>query len=594
MQNHREGDRICIFGFSRGAYTARALAGMLHKVGLLPSNNQAQLSFAYQWYADESQRGWDMSADFKSTFSVPVEVAFLGCWDTVASVGLYSTTLPFAKNNKRAVVYFRHAIALDERRIKFLPTRWGKEGRNNARYTPLQGHVVDKARKLANDRGHHYAKPLSLLDMTINPFVDFLTGIQPSFSKACKLVLTAQMAVVKMLYCILLDTIISPVDHAMSLMGLRGDEQQYNTWSGLIAIAQIVTLWIAILFRRVDNYLWRTFFFDSKKQKQEEDKFDETLSASECSTEDSSPNILEVFFAGEHADCGGGTVANVERNMASRIALRWMIRQTFECNAYIHYRTEILAEHGLDVDTLWPRYTFRQPMLEPFAFDVNLPPKLLSAKETRKAMRTRIVCDPRPDNNSLLGFSQRRYGLGSSPQSLAGMPMSRTNSSLSPYAATLSPETMMSELSRNSDASTNATSISAESGTVKLDGAQPNQSPLSCTIAISKPLSITPLLVPAPFSSIEDAEDHMDALSPLHDQLLEQKLWWLLELFPLRFRTKLPNGSLSKVRAPHLGRHRAVTDMKPLMHHTVVLRLNRGPYRLVNPIEDDADWQVVA
>lgn len=35
MQNYREGDRICLFGFSRGAYTARALAGMLYKVSRL-------------------------------------------------------------------------------------------------------------------------------------------------------------------------------------------------------------------------------------------------------------------------------------------------------------------------------------------------------------------------------------------------------------------------------------------------------------------------------------------------------------------------------------------------------------------------------
>ena len=50
MQTYREGDKICIFGFSRGAYTARCLAGMLHKVGLLPAHNSAQVPFAYQFY----------------------------------------------------------------------------------------------------------------------------------------------------------------------------------------------------------------------------------------------------------------------------------------------------------------------------------------------------------------------------------------------------------------------------------------------------------------------------------------------------------------------------------------------------------------
>ena len=37
------GDKICIFGFSRGAYTARSLAGMIHKVGLLPADNHQQV-----------------------------------------------------------------------------------------------------------------------------------------------------------------------------------------------------------------------------------------------------------------------------------------------------------------------------------------------------------------------------------------------------------------------------------------------------------------------------------------------------------------------------------------------------------------------
>jgi uncharacterized protein (DUF2235 family) len=44
MQNYHEGDRICLFGFSRGAYTVRCLAGMLHKVGLLPASNGSQVS----------------------------------------------------------------------------------------------------------------------------------------------------------------------------------------------------------------------------------------------------------------------------------------------------------------------------------------------------------------------------------------------------------------------------------------------------------------------------------------------------------------------------------------------------------------------
>lgn len=124
MNNYQEGDRICLFGFSRGAYTARALAGMLHKVGLLPAHNQAQIVFAWHYYKLDTKYGWKMSSEFKRTFSIDVNVHFLGCWDTVASVGIIPRILPFAKTNNTSVRYFRHAIALDERRAKFKPAFW--------------------------------------------------------------------------------------------------------------------------------------------------------------------------------------------------------------------------------------------------------------------------------------------------------------------------------------------------------------------------------------------------------------------------------------------------------------------------------------
>ncbi|CAE6502263.1 unnamed protein product, partial [Rhizoctonia solani] len=58
MQNYSDGDRISLFGFSRGAYTARALAGMLHKVGLLPAYNNEQVPFAYEMFKRDDDEGW--------------------------------------------------------------------------------------------------------------------------------------------------------------------------------------------------------------------------------------------------------------------------------------------------------------------------------------------------------------------------------------------------------------------------------------------------------------------------------------------------------------------------------------------------------
>ncbi|TDL26426.1 hypothetical protein BD410DRAFT_520489 [Rickenella mellea] len=120
MENYREGDKICIFGFSRGAFTARALAGMVHKVGLLPASNHQQVPFAYKMYMSDDEKGWNQSVLFKKTFSMDVPIQFVGVWDTVSSVGIVPKRLPFTRSNT-SIKTFRHAISLDEHRAKFKP-----------------------------------------------------------------------------------------------------------------------------------------------------------------------------------------------------------------------------------------------------------------------------------------------------------------------------------------------------------------------------------------------------------------------------------------------------------------------------------------
>ncbi|KAF7791081.1 hypothetical protein EIP86_002042 [Pleurotus ostreatoroseus] len=118
MQNYEAGDKICIFGFSRGAYTARALAGMVHKVGLIPACNHQQVPFAYKMFTRTDELGWKQSTAFKKAFSIDVDIEFVGVWDTVSSVGLIPRTLPFTASNT-SIKTFRHAVSLDEHRAKF-------------------------------------------------------------------------------------------------------------------------------------------------------------------------------------------------------------------------------------------------------------------------------------------------------------------------------------------------------------------------------------------------------------------------------------------------------------------------------------------
>ncbi|KAJ3886497.1 WD40 repeat-like protein [Lentinula edodes] len=154
-ENFEPGDRIFLFGFSRGAYQVRALAGMIEKVGLIYKGNEAQIPFAYELYAasqnisplesitstDREKSGncmlhawqtlfWkdsgspvDLAGRFRETFSQrSVRVHFVGVWDTVSSVGVVRRkTLPLTTAGMDHVCYFRHALALDEHRVKFLP-----------------------------------------------------------------------------------------------------------------------------------------------------------------------------------------------------------------------------------------------------------------------------------------------------------------------------------------------------------------------------------------------------------------------------------------------------------------------------------------
>ncbi|KZV67661.1 WD40 repeat-like protein [Peniophora sp. CONT] len=87
-ETYERGDRIFLFGFSRGAYQVRTLSAMLHKVGLIHRGNEKQIPFAYQLYSHNDFAS-EVKADlFKKTFSRDVKVHFVGAWDTVSSVGI--------------------------------------------------------------------------------------------------------------------------------------------------------------------------------------------------------------------------------------------------------------------------------------------------------------------------------------------------------------------------------------------------------------------------------------------------------------------------------------------------------------------------
>lgn len=130
MNNHRPGDRVFLFGYSRGAYTVRAVAALVRMYGLLPAGNDPLVPYAIRLLmgvndadadADPERSPFRLADEFRATLvQRPCSIHFLGVWDTVASVGWISNPLrlPYTASNV-IVRTARHAVAIDERRAFF-------------------------------------------------------------------------------------------------------------------------------------------------------------------------------------------------------------------------------------------------------------------------------------------------------------------------------------------------------------------------------------------------------------------------------------------------------------------------------------------
>jgi uncharacterized protein (DUF2235 family) len=132
MNVYEDGDKVYLFGFSRGAYTVRALAGVLHMYGLLCPGNDGLIPYIIKMYARRTRTAagmthtFQVAEGFKSTFCRHCPLHFVGVWDTVSSVGWIWDPLkvPYTGRNPD-MANGRHAISIDERRCYFRNNLWG-------------------------------------------------------------------------------------------------------------------------------------------------------------------------------------------------------------------------------------------------------------------------------------------------------------------------------------------------------------------------------------------------------------------------------------------------------------------------------------
>jgi uncharacterized protein (DUF2235 family) len=137
MLNYEAADKVFLFGFSRGAYTARAVAALLYSVGLLHRHTESLLPYALNYWQSDfgpESPGGRTCAEFKATLARRCPIHFIGVWDTVSSVGVINNfrSFPHTTHNPD-VASVRHAVSIDERRSTFRQNLMSPVGQQNVK-----------------------------------------------------------------------------------------------------------------------------------------------------------------------------------------------------------------------------------------------------------------------------------------------------------------------------------------------------------------------------------------------------------------------------------------------------------------------------
>jgi len=161
MDNYDPGDEIFIFGFSRGAYTARSLSGFISECGLLQRGAPLGVNQLYCRYRNpdektlrklqeeerDGRRDFNREENRMLQYSRAICIKFIGIFDTVGALGvpfplirkIIGTAYPFLNTGLRQNnEYAFHALALDEHRKAFMPTLWTNMGATSAKPRPIE------------------------------------------------------------------------------------------------------------------------------------------------------------------------------------------------------------------------------------------------------------------------------------------------------------------------------------------------------------------------------------------------------------------------------------------------------------------------
>jgi uncharacterized protein (DUF2235 family) len=140
VNNWEPGDEVFLFGFSRGAYTARAVGGLIGRVGLLAKQDMGRFDEAWAWNRDRDRATSPLTShDWYRNRRTEVPIQCVGVWDTVGALGIpdnrYLPKTRFCGSEYRFldvelgahVAHAFQALAIDERRPPFAPVLWTRK-----------------------------------------------------------------------------------------------------------------------------------------------------------------------------------------------------------------------------------------------------------------------------------------------------------------------------------------------------------------------------------------------------------------------------------------------------------------------------------
>lgn len=160
VENYNPGDEVFIFGFSRGAYTARSLAGLVAIEGILRPGSPIGIAELFErhkagglsiWKLEEivstgSHHKFTLQEKWLLKYSRPAKVNVVGVWDTVGSLGWEKGNIPGVSRSTFSylqtglrihILNAYHALAIDEHRQDFAPTLWDASHSIRAKPRPL-------------------------------------------------------------------------------------------------------------------------------------------------------------------------------------------------------------------------------------------------------------------------------------------------------------------------------------------------------------------------------------------------------------------------------------------------------------------------